>query len=90
MESKIWKKSCHYSDLIRLSDIGKHVGYGLAEMIQMKEKPGKRETRILGILYYVNSIVWKYVFGKQADSLEKSTENADECINYFYSRHDCR
>lgn len=45
----------------------------------MKEKAGRRETRILGMLYYVNTTVWKYLFGKPADSLEKSTDNPDEC-----------
>ena len=31
------------------------------------------------MLYFIHTTVWKTMFGKQADSLEKSTENEDEC-----------
>ncbi|KAF9915069.1 TRAPP subunit trs31 [Lobosporangium transversale] len=45
----------------------------------------KRETRVLGMLYFIHTTVWKTMFGKQADSLEKSTENEDE---YMISDND--
>ncbi|KAF3515259.1 hypothetical protein F2Q69_00001058 [Brassica cretica] len=38
----------------------------------------RRETRLLGILSFVHSTVWKVLFGKVADSLEKGTEREDE------------
>nr|XP_007163508.1 hypothetical protein PHAVU_001G239800g [Phaseolus vulgaris]ESW35502.1 hypothetical protein PHAVU_001G239800g [Phaseolus vulgaris] len=38
----------------------------------------RRETRLLGILSFVHSTVWKVLFGKVADSLEKGTEHEDE------------
>lgn len=34
---------------------------------------------MINVLYFIHSTVWKALFGKQADSLEKSTENEDEC-----------
>jgi hypothetical protein len=34
---------------------------------------------VLGILLYINSNFYKEVFGKAADSLEKGTDNEDEC-----------
>ncbi|OLY84864.1 Transport protein particle subunit trs31 [Smittium mucronatum] len=44
----------------------------------MREKVIKREIRVLNVLLFINTVVWKYLFGKPADSLEKSTENKDE------------
>ncbi|KAF3543505.1 hypothetical protein DY000_02001158 [Brassica cretica] len=38
----------------------------------------RRETRLLGVLSFVHSTVWKVLFGKVADSLEKGTEHEDE------------
>lgn len=50
------------------------------ELYCFRERSSKRETKLLGILSFVYSTVWKVLFGKQADSLEKSTEQDDECI----------
>ncbi|OMJ16476.1 Transport protein particle subunit trs31 [Smittium culicis] len=44
----------------------------------LREKTVKREIRVLNVLLFINTTVWKYLFGKPADSLEKSTENKDE------------
>lgn len=49
------------------------------ELICFRDKNLKRETKVLGILTYLAYTVWKVLFGKQADSLEKSTEQEDEC-----------
>ncbi|KAF5765682.1 putative transport protein particle (TRAPP) component [Helianthus annuus] len=38
----------------------------------------RRETRLLNILSFIHSTVWKVLFGKIADSLEKGTEHEDE------------
>ncbi|KAF4347924.1 hypothetical protein G4B88_007834 [Cannabis sativa] len=38
----------------------------------------RRDTRLLGILSFVHTTVWKVLFGKAADSLEKGTEHEDE------------
>jgi hypothetical protein len=38
----------------------------------------KRETRVLNVLSFIYSNFWKALFSKQADSLERGTENADE------------
>lgn len=44
-----------------------------------KAKPSKRETRLLPVLRWIHSQLWKAAFGKVADNLERSTENPDEC-----------
>lgn len=42
---------------------------------------------MINVLYFIHSTVWKALFGKQADSLEKSTENEDECkIDFIVER----
>jgi trafficking protein particle complex subunit 5 len=59
--------------------MGYRVGQRVLELIVWREKNSRRETRILGILQFIHSVVWKTLFGKPADSLEKSRENDDEC-----------
>ncbi|KAI8884750.1 TRAPP I complex [Backusella circina FSU 941] len=62
----------------KLNEFGYRVGVRVLELLTWREKVAKRETKVLGILYFIHSTVWKALFGKQADSLEKSTENEDE------------
>jgi trafficking protein particle complex subunit 5 len=49
------------------------------ELIVWRERNSKRESRIIGVLHFINSTVWKTLFGKAADSLQRSTDNEDEC-----------
>ncbi|KAJ8562619.1 hypothetical protein K7X08_031071 [Anisodus acutangulus] len=62
----------------RLEDAGYAVGARILELLCHREKGNRRETRLLGILSFVHSTVWKVLFGKIADSLEKGTEHEDE------------
>ena len=39
----------------------------------------KVDLMVRGMLYFIHSTVWKLLFGKAADSLEKGTDNEDEC-----------
>lgn len=50
---------------------------------ESSSKNPKRETRLLPVLMLIHSQVWKAVFGKAADAIEKSVENADECEHKF-------
>ena len=83
----------------RLEETGYDVGVRVLELLSYREKQGKRENRLIGILQvckplcckqsdgncsvhsqqFVSTNVWKALFGKVADSLEKSTDNDDEC-----------
>lgn len=40
--------------------------------------PPSRTLRLLPVLSYVHSTLYRYLFGRPADSLEKSTDNLDE------------
>ena len=42
-------------------------------------KTPKRELKLLPVLMLVHTRVWKAVFGKPADAIERSVENGDEC-----------
>ncbi|KAF9174031.1 TRAPP subunit trs31 [Mortierella sp. AD011] len=69
----------------KLNELGYRVGIRALDLLVWREKNSKRETRVLGMLYFIHTTVWKTMFGKQADSLEKSTENEDE---YMISDND--
>merc|ERR1711977_195005 len=69
----------------KLADVGFDVGVRMLELLVHREKAGKRENRILGILSFLHTNVWKNLFGKTADSLERGTSADDE---YMISDHD--
>lgn len=48
------------------------------ELYTQREKGGRREKTVVDILQFIYSNVWKTLFGKQADGLEKSNEKNDE------------
>ncbi|KAJ2222123.1 protein particle complex subunit [Coemansia sp. RSA 1722] len=62
----------------KLNDIGKRVGVRVFELTMWREKNVHRENRVLQTLVFLNTVVWRALFDKQADSLERSTENDDE------------
>jgi hypothetical protein len=56
----------------RLEDTGFGVGLRLLEMLCFREKSSRRDIRLLDILKFVHTILWKYLFGRQARDLEQS------------------
>uniref|UniRef100_A0A7S2FMG2 Trafficking protein particle complex subunit n=1 Tax=Haptolina brevifila TaxID=156173 RepID=A0A7S2FMG2_9EUKA len=62
----------------KLEDAGVGIGRRVLELGCLREKSSKRETRMLGILNFITSVVWKMLFGNSADSLEKAVEQEDE------------
>ncbi|KAK7205282.1 transport protein particle subunit trs31 [Myxozyma melibiosi] len=63
----------------KLSAYGYHVGQRVLELSAIREiKNAKRETRVLGLLQFINTTIWKAIFGKPADALEKSKDQEDE------------
>jgi len=67
------------TNTLRLNDYGRRVGAKLFELVVFRERNAKRETRVLGILQFIHTTIWKTLFGRPADSLEKSRDNEDEC-----------
>ncbi|KAI8847657.1 NO signaling/Golgi transport ligand-binding domain-containing protein [Chytridium lagenaria] len=55
----------------KLSDYGYRVGVRVLELTMWRDKNAKRETRVLGILYFINTTIWKTLFGKPAGFITK-------------------
>ncbi|KAJ7770653.1 NO signaling/Golgi transport ligand-binding domain-containing protein [Mycena metata] len=66
----------------RLNTLGYRIGSRVLELMAWRaegaSKAPKREIRFLPALMSVHTQVWRAVFGKPADGIEKSVENADE------------
>ncbi|CDK24966.1 unnamed protein product [Kuraishia capsulata CBS 1993] len=75
----------------RLNNLGYSIGIKYLELTSLRENfasgnisssskshATKREVRILEILQFINSSVWKGLFGKMADKLEKSQDLANQ------------
>ncbi|KAK7472392.1 Trafficking protein particle complex subunit 31 [Stygiomarasmius scandens] len=66
----------------RLNTLGYRVGIRVLELMiwraESSSKASKREIRLLPALMSIHTHVWRAVFGRPADALEKSVENADE------------
>lgn len=63
----------------KLSDHGYRIGQRCLELYVYRDlKHKKRQTRLLEILQWTYTTLWKNLFGKSADTLEKSREANDE------------
>ena len=71
----------------RLADVGFDVGVRLLELLIYREKASKREIKVLGILSFLHTNVWKCLFGKIADSLEKGTSVSGHIFKQFCLPH---
>ncbi|XP_071486720.1 trafficking protein particle complex subunit 5-like [Diadema setosum] len=68
----------------KLSDLGQHVGVRILDLLFIRERGLKRETKLLNILLFIKSNVWKVLFGKEADKLEHA--NDDERTYYIIEK----
>eukprot|EP00736_Rhodelphis_marinus_P003780 Rmarinus@m.6957 len=62
----------------RLEELGYEVGLRVLELVCTRDKNSKREVRLLNMLGFISSTVWKALFGKASDDLQRSTESEDE------------
>ncbi|KAJ8921562.1 hypothetical protein NQ315_010467 [Exocentrus adspersus] len=68
----------------KLHELGRKVGIKLIDLYFVREKNGKREIKLLNILLFVKSTLWKALFGREADKLEHS--NDDENTYYLMEK----
>mmetsp|Transcript_7323 Transcript_7323/g.8403 ORF Transcript_7323/g.8403 Transcript_7323/m.8403 type:complete len:193 (-) Transcript_7323:355-933(-) len=66
----------------KLKDLGHQVGWRILNLVVYRERPQKRDTKVVNILQFISSKCWKMLFGKSTDALERSTES--ESIYYMY------
>ncbi|KAI7836151.1 hypothetical protein COHA_009981 [Chlorella ohadii] len=62
----------------KLDEVGHGVGLRLLEVLAYRERGQRRETRLLDMLKFVHSTLWRYLFGRQARDLEQSNTAEDE------------
>ena len=68
----------------KLADYGRFVGVRLLDVIVLREKSYKRDTKLLSMLMFIKGTVWKNLFNKEADKLERSNDDPCRC-KFFYS-----
>lgn len=72
-------KICSAIDLeLALERVGQTIGTKVLELLSYRESSSKRGDGVISILQFISSCCWKVLFGKVADSLERSTENENE------------
>eukprot|EP01138_Halocafeteria_seosinensis_P016287 gb/GECG01016617.1/.p1 GENE.gb/GECG01016617.1/~~gb/GECG01016617.1/.p1 ORF type:complete len:266 (+),score=27.05 gb/GECG01016617.1/:1-798(+) len=78
-----WERADHLSDLSEeLTKLGHGIGMRYIELIMARASPGVREPHVEKMLQFISSTVWKHLFGKQGDGLEKSTEHDNSYMIY--------
>lgn len=68
----------------KLAEIGGEVGHRITDLLVVREKGGKREIKLLNVLLFIKSTVWKSLFGREADKLEHA--NDDERTYYIIEK----
>lgn len=73
----------HCNACNRLNVLGYRIGTRVLELMSWRAEAGtkapKREIRFRAALMSVHSQVWRAVFAKPADAIEKSVDSDDEC-----------
>ncbi|XP_052777590.1 trafficking protein particle complex subunit 5-like [Mya arenaria] len=59
----------------KLSDLGQHVGSHLLDIMFVRDRGFKRETKHLNMLLFIKGTFWRTLFGKDADKLEQANED---------------
>uniref|UniRef100_A0A914EII2 Trafficking protein particle complex subunit 5 n=1 Tax=Acrobeloides nanus TaxID=290746 RepID=A0A914EII2_9BILA len=59
----------------KLAEYGRFVGVRLLDLIVLREKSYKRDVKLLNMLMFVKVTVWKSLFNKEADKLERSNDD---------------
>ncbi|CAO1381233.1 unnamed protein product [Diamesa serratosioi] len=77
----------------RLHDLGADVGSRIIDLYIFREKNSKRETKLINMLLFIKTTLWKTLFGKEIDKLEHANDDertyyiieTDAVINKFIS-----
>jgi hypothetical protein len=56
----------------------------MIDVLCLREKTPKRETRLVNHLLYIQKTLWKTLFYKEADRLEQATASESTCIHNSY------
>lgn len=68
-----------------LEKLGENIGPRLLELMVFREKQFKHEIKHVEMLKFIHTSVWKALFGKTADSLEKAKDSDVEYMIKDYN-----
>ncbi|XP_013409614.1 trafficking protein particle complex subunit 5 [Lingula anatina] len=68
----------------KLTEMGHHVGVRMLDILFLRERTFKREVKLLNMLLFIKTNLWKTLFGKEADKLEHA--NDDERTYYIIEK----
>ena len=68
----------------KLHELGYQVGGRILDLVFVREKAARRETKLLNVLVFLQKTLWKTLFGKEADKLEHA--NDDERTYYIIEK----
>ncbi|XP_055313042.1 trafficking protein particle complex subunit 5 [Sitodiplosis mosellana] len=77
----------------RLHDLGRDVGTRVIDLYFVRERNSKRETKLINMLLFIKTTLWKSLFGKEAEKLEHANDDdrtyyiieKDPLVNKFIS-----
>ena len=69
----------------RLETTGYAVGLRVLELLACRSRDARREVKLMNVLQFISTTVWKALFSKPADSLERSIDHADEFMIVDYA-----
>eukprot|EP00386_Alphamonas_edax_P013958 GDKI01042956.1.p1 GENE.GDKI01042956.1~~GDKI01042956.1.p1 ORF type:complete len:196 (+),score=35.08 GDKI01042956.1:127-714(+) len=65
----------------KLHEMGTRVGYRVLDLVCFREKPNRRETKLLQMLNIISNNVWKTLFGHPGDLLRSANNENEYMIN---------
>ena len=72
----------------RLANLGYQVGIKILDLLVLREKQQyRRETKLINMLTFIKTSVWKNLFGKEADKLERANDDERTCENQANNLH---
>lgn len=68
----------------KLAEMGQHVGIRLIDLLFVRERSCRREVRLLTMLLFIKLTLWRCLFGREADKLERA--NDDDRLYYIIEK----
>ncbi|XP_052124379.1 trafficking protein particle complex subunit 5 [Frankliniella occidentalis] len=65
----------------KLAEMGQDVGSKVIDLFFVRDRSWKRETKLIHMLFFIKTTLWKSLFGREADKLERA--NDDEATYYI-------
>lgn len=59
----------------RLHELGRDVGTRVIDLYFVRERNSKRETKLINMLLFIKTVLWKCLFGKEAEKLEHANDD---------------